>query len=130
MGENAEPLQTSTLVFRWLLRIALLIWAILWIWHGVAVLAGRGPAGIEPGARHVILLILVVLPALIVWWSELTAGIIMIVEFILAWIFAASMFAGHEYAGSLVFLILLPALVLGLLLILCWYNARPARKET
>ena len=121
MGGNKDPLNTSTLLFRWLLRIAMLIWAILWIWHGVAVLAGRGPAGIEPGARTVILLILVVIPALVMWWSEITAGIILIAEFILAWIFAASVFAEHEYAAALTFLILLPALVLGLLLILCWY---------
>ena len=130
MGENTKSLHTSTIIFRWLLRIALLIWAILWIWHGVGTLMARSAAGQGPGAGYIILLILVILPALIVWWSELVTGIVLIVEFILAYWFAASVFAGYESGGAIPFLFLLPILVLGLLLILCWYNARPVRNST
>ena len=62
---------------RCVLRIFMIIWAVFWLWIGLAQLISNIGAGWEAKDWFLLLLlVLIVAPAIIMWWWELAAGIV------------------------------------------------------
>ncbi len=112
MASKAAAARRRIGVLRWVARILLIVWAVYWVY-----LAFTGGHGVVP----VIYMVLVVAILGLTWRQELTGGVMLILQVIFAW----STLGGMRFELSqFQLLMIIPPLLVGILLILCWWAVR------
>ena len=108
MGNKAAAARRRVGLLRWIARVLLFAWALYWLY--LAITAGYG---VVP----VIYMVLVVAIIALTWRQELIGGVLLILQVIFAWSTLGEM---RFELSQFYLLMILPPLLVGILLILCW----------
>ena len=122
MANRAAAARRRIGVLRWVARVLLIVWAVYWVF--LAFTGGYGAAG--HGAVSVIYMVLVIAILVLTWRQELTGGVMLILQVIFAWSTLGEM--RFEF-NQFYLLMIIPPLLVGILLILCWLAVRNPSAE-
>jgi len=112
MGNKAVAAMRRVGALRWVARLLCLIWAVYWLY--LAITMGYGVVS-------VIYMVLVVAILALTWRQELIGGVLLILQVIFAW----STLGEMRFELTQFYLVMiLPPLLVGILLILCWVAVR------
>jgi hypothetical protein len=112
MGNKAAAARRRIGWLRWVARILLIAWAAYWVF--LTFTAGYG-------AVSVIYMVLVVAILGLTWRQELIGGVLLIMQVIFAWSTLGEM---RFEMSQFYLLMIIPPLLVGVLLILCWFAVR------
>lgn len=128
MARAKRALSPAARALLWITWILLLLWAAWWIVGKVMLVTSPrselGPLGIVEQLLVPIVIVVIILVSIRL---PLLAGILLIIESVIAWFQFDMGFEMGFGLGETTFLTLtVPAIVIGLLLIICWQAMRPA----
>lgn len=128
MASARRALSPGARALKWVTWILLLLWAAWWIVGSLrTVMSPRsalGPLGVVEALLVPIVIVVIILVSM--RWP-LLGGILLIIESVIAWFqFDMGVEMGFGLGETTVLTLTLPAIVIGLLLIMCWQAARPA----
>ena len=112
MGNRAAAARRRIGLLRWIARILLFAWAVYWVF--LAITAGYG-------AVPIIYMVLIVAILALTWRQELIGGVLLILQVIFAWSTLGEM---RFELSQFYLLMIIPPLLVGVLLILCWWAVR------
>ena len=114
---SAQP--TAAYVLRWIARIILIAWALIWLYFYAGLAAAAFEAtGLNGALVPLIVLVAIVFALVVAWLLELFGALIFIAAAVFAW------FQWEQPHWFSLATICLPMLLAGLLLIIAWAIAR------
>jgi hypothetical protein len=132
MADNTGQGRRSSAIARAIAWIIFIVWGAFWIFFNVASgfneLGDLGPMAL---VSHLVVPVVLVILMWICWRWEIWGGLLLILAGILAVYFFNIITPGYEPVSSLLrfFILVLPAFLVGMLLVLCGMQVMRAARE-